>query len=98
MIAYDIIIPGYAILFYRMRNILYDNRDLANICFIAMILNLAPNIQLWKICSIRPWFIWQLCVAYMFYSNYDVSGTFEALSTPQFYFVSALVGLHWFRF
>ena len=98
MIAYDAIIPGYAILFYRMRYILYDNRDLANICFIAMILNLAPSIKIWKVHTIRPWFIWQFFVAYMFYSDYAVNETFKALSVPQFYFVAALLGLHWFRF
>ena len=98
MIAYDVIIPGYAILFYRMRYILYDDRDLANICFIAMILNLAPSIKIWKVYTIRPWFIWQFFVAYMFYSDYAVNETFKALSVPQFYFVAALLGLHWFRF
>ena len=98
MVAYDIIIPGYAILFYRMRYILYDNSDVSAICFIAMILNLAPKIQLTKEHTIRPWFIWQIYVAYLFYSDYPTNRIFSNINTPQFYFVLISIGLHWFRF
>ena len=98
MVAYDIIIPGYAILFYRMRYILYDNYDVTIICFIAMILNLAPKIKLNEKYGILPWFIWQLLVAYLFYNKYPIDSIFSNLNTLKFYFIFVLLGLHWFRF
>jgi len=53
MVAYDIIIPGFAYLFWNMRSIIFENVDLVAICMVGLCLNLCP----------RPtWHIYQACV------------------------------------
>ena len=44
MVAYDIIIPAFAFLYYNMAFVIVRNYDIAMICFVALILNLAPKV------------------------------------------------------
>jgi len=60
LIAYDIIIPGFAYLYWQMASVILQNFDLAILCGISLFLNLVPR---W--CGNRfPWkYIWH---AYQF--------------------------------
>ena len=68
MIAYDIIIPWFAYCYYNMGYVILRNLDVAMLCGVALVLNLAPSFY-----RIKPWLVWQICVAYMFYTEYDFS-------------------------
>ena len=43
---------------------LEDNADLAVLCAVGMVLNLAPSVG-----RVRPWFVWQVVVAYLCYTG-----------------------------
>ena len=75
MIAYDIIIPGFIYLYYGMFKILMKNMDVVMITGVGMVLNLVPKIY----GNIRPWFIWQAIVAYMFYGQVEIAKITEII-------------------
>ena len=66
MVAYDIIIPGFAWLLARLawEGVLSANADLAILCGVGMVLNLAP-----KIGAVRPWFVFQAVIAVLCYTG-----------------------------
>ena len=66
MVAYDIIIPGFAWLLFRLycEGVLSANADLAILCGVGLVLNLAP-----KIGAVRPWFVFQAVVALLCYTG-----------------------------
>lgn len=66
MCFYDIIIPGFAYLLFNLwrEGVLEDNADLAVLCAVGMVLNLAPSVG-----RVRPWFVWQVVVAYLCYTG-----------------------------
>lgn len=74
MVAYDVIIPGYAYLFFNMRHLVLLHLDVVMISGVGMLLNLAPKL----FGKVRPWFVWQAIVAYLFYTGYPLE-----TSTPR---------------
>eukprot|EP00929_Paragymnodinium_shiwhaense_P102082 TRINITY_DN6527_c0_g1_i3.p1 TRINITY_DN6527_c0_g1~~TRINITY_DN6527_c0_g1_i3.p1 ORF type:complete len:352 (-),score=32.08 TRINITY_DN6527_c0_g1_i3:480-1535(-) len=65
MIAYDIIIPGFAYIFWNMRLTVLGNLDLVAVCFLGLVLNLCP----------RPtWHVYQACVFIAFMCGAVPSG------------------------
>lgn len=66
MVAYDIIIPGYAYLFFNMSHLILNNSDVALIALVGMFLNIAPK---------PTWHIYQALVAFVFYAGFLRTGT-----------------------
>ena len=79
MLAYDIIIPGFAYLYYNMAHVFLDNTDVVVVSAVGLVLNLAP-----KVLGVRPWLVWQLVVAYLFYTDFPLELVFDYVSLPQF--------------
>lgn len=85
MVAYDIIIPLFAYLYWNMIEILTRNVDVMMISGVGLILNLAPSVY-----GVRPWFVWQAVVAYLFYTGYPIH-TIPELIDPRIYLAVLLV-------
>lgn len=66
MVAYDIIIPGYAYLFWNARHLLTNNPQLACVCLVALFVNLLP-----KPC----WHCYQMLAAVALTAGWVVAGS-----------------------